>query len=126
MPVRITCRNLKLSQKHHEMVLKKVEGIKKYFEKVEKIDVIFEAEKHRRKCEINVIAAGFKTSCSVEGADEMTCFDKALKTARRQVKNTKIRKYDPKKKGGRNGNGNGKHADVFEDEDVMMEEEVEV
>jgi ribosomal subunit interface protein len=117
MPVLIKCRSVKIGQKKMEMITRKLEGLKKFFERVDRIEVFFIGEKLRCKCEINVHAAPFFTSCSVEAEDELTAFDKALKTARRQIKGNKTKMYDRKKAGSRAKGKGGEDEEVEEEEE---------
>ena len=116
MAVRITCRNVTLPDKTRAMVEKKIETIRRFFGKVDTIDVIFSGEKHRRQCEINVHAGHVYTACRVEGDDELNSFDKALKIARRQMKNSKGKIMERKKPAAGTAKRSGK-APVDEAED---------
>jgi ribosomal subunit interface protein len=91
MPVTITCRGTKISDELNELVTKKCRGLKRYFDKVEKIDVVFTAEKHRRRCEIRVHAGHFDQTSIYENGEEGAAFDKALKAMQRQVRESKER-----------------------------------
>lgn len=91
MPVSITLRNAELSEQNHELVSRKVRNLKRFFEKVDKIDVIFTGEKHRRACEILVSAGPIKAQASAENGTELAAFDKALKSIERQLKDNKMR-----------------------------------
>ncbi len=110
MPVRITCRNLEITPELHDLIEKKAQKLKKFFTKVDRIDVILTAEKHRRKCEINVHAAPFDCTAECENGEEGSAFDKALKSAIRQIKESKdrmiVRKHNstnPSKTSNRSG-----------------------
>ncbi|MCC6546106.1 ribosome-associated translation inhibitor RaiA [Candidatus Sumerlaeota bacterium] len=110
MPVRITCRNMELSPEMHDKVEKKAHKLKKFFDKVDKIDIIFNAEKHRHICEINVHAGHFNTTAICENGSDIAAYEKALKTAIRQIKESKDRmitlkqaSVNPDKGGNRSG-----------------------
>lgn len=94
MPVQITCRKTKLDSHLQGLVEKKTRNLKKYFEKVDKIEVIFTAEKHRRVCEINVHAAPFSLAAQAENETEGHSFDKALKSIQRQIRDRKNKMID--------------------------------
>lgn len=98
MAIRITCRGTKLSDEVHTMVVEKSEKLKKYFQKVERIEVIFTAEKHRRTCEINVHAGPFDRSARVENGNELSAFEKALKAMMRQIKESKVKMIERRQK----------------------------
>lgn len=98
MPVRITCRNVELPDSSQQLVVKKSQKLKKFFEKVDKIDVVFSAEKHRRQCEIIVHAGPFKCTATAENERELVAFDQCLKAAVRQIKESKTKMIDRKHK----------------------------
>ncbi|CAN5288305.1 hypothetical protein BH09SUM1_BH09SUM1_30690 [soil metagenome] len=89
MPVRITCRGTSLTDEQHAVVSEKVRNLKKYFVKTDRIEVIFTAEKFRRKCEINVHAGHDDHAAHCENGNEMAAFEKALKAMTRQIKESK-------------------------------------
>lgn len=94
MPVQITCRKTKLDDHLQGLVEKKTRNLKKYFEKVDKIEVVFTAEKYRRVCEINVHAAPFSLVAQAENETEGHAFDKALKSVQRQIRDRKNKMID--------------------------------
>lgn len=115
MPVRITCRDEKISQELHDLVEKKVSRLKKFFVKVDKIEVIFSSEKHRRKCEINVHAAPFDCTAIMENGEEGSAFDKALHAIEAQIHHHKTKMYDRRKEAvnpEKATRRNGRHAPV--------------
>lgn len=99
MPVQITCRNAKLDDHLQGLVEKKTRNLKKYFDKVDKIEVVFTGEKHRRECEINVHAAPFSLTAQSENATEGHAFDKALKSIQRQIRDRKNKMIDKTRRG---------------------------
>jgi ribosomal subunit interface protein len=98
MPVSITCRGTKLSEQLTALVEKKCQNLKRYFDKVDRIDVVFTAEKHRRKCEIRVHAGHFDQTAIFENGEEGAAFDKALKAMQRQIKESKKRMIERKQR----------------------------
>ena len=48
MPVRITSRHQNLPQDTQDLITRKARKLNKYFDKVDQIDVVFTAEKHRK------------------------------------------------------------------------------
>lgn len=108
MPVKITCRNVELSQEMHDKVEEKAHKLKRYFDKVDKIEIIFNAEKHRHVCEINVHAGHFNTTATCENGSDIAAFEKALKTAIRQIKESKDRMITLKQAGVNPDKGNNR------------------
>jgi len=98
MPVSITCRGTKISAELNDLVVKKCGNLKRYFDKIDKIEVVFTAEKHRRKCEIRVHAGNFDQTAIFENGEEGHAFDKALKAIQRQVKDNKQRMVTKKQR----------------------------
>ncbi|MBI1292326.1 hypothetical protein GC173_13985 [bacterium] len=98
MPVTITCRGTKISDELNSLVVKKCRNLKRYFDKVDKIEVVFSAEKHRRKCEIRLHAGPFDQTSVFENGEEGSAFDKALKAMQRQVKESKERMITKKQR----------------------------
>ncbi len=98
MPVQVTCRNLELPKGLGEIVEKKSRKLKRFFDKVDRIEVIFTAEKFRRRCEIIVHAGPFNCTAIVENGNEGSAFDKALKSVERQIKDYKTRMIHLKRK----------------------------
>ncbi|MCC5877375.1 MAG: ribosome-associated translation inhibitor RaiA [Candidatus Sumerlaeia bacterium] len=118
MPVMITCRNTKLDDHLQGLVEKKSRNLKKYFDKVDKIEIVFSAEKHRRECEINVHAAPFSLTARAENATEGHAFDKALKTIQRQIRDRKNKMIDKTRR------GKGAPDPIADLEEVVEEEDV--
>ncbi len=94
MPVEITCRNIELSSSFQDLITKKARKLGKFFDKVDRIEVIFSAEKHRRHCEIIVHAGPILSTGSAENGNEGNAFDKALKAVERQIKDSKNKMRD--------------------------------
>lgn len=91
MPVEITCRKVELPEELRELTIKKSRRLKRFFEKVDRIEVIFSAEKFRRQCEIIVHAGPLVCAAKAENGNEGAAFDKALKAAERQIKDSKTK-----------------------------------
>lgn len=98
MPVNITARKTEIDQGLQDLVIKKTRKLKKYFDKVEKIDVVFSAEKIRRHCEITVHGAPGTYNAQAENGDERAAFEKALKAISRQIRESKEKMIDRKRK----------------------------
>ncbi len=98
MPVKITCRKLELSPELQDLFQKKAEKLKKYFDRVDKIDVVLTAEKHRRTCEITLHAGHFDCVAKSEHVDEGAAFDDALRSVQRQIKERKNKAIDRNQK----------------------------
>lgn len=91
MPVQITTRHGDLPSDFQDLVIKKVRKLKKYFDKVDRIEVIFDEEKHRKMCEIIVSAGPLGATSKDENGDFGPAFEKALKKCERQIKEQKRR-----------------------------------
>lgn len=113
MPVSITCKKTEISPELHDLILKKVRKLKKYFEKVDRIDVVFQSQKFRRMCEITVHGAPFTLAAKAENGEEGAAFDKALRAMSRQIRDHKERMIDRKFKA------------APQDEDLVEDEELE-
>jgi ribosomal subunit interface protein len=87
---------MKLSDQFQGMVDEKCQKLKRYFDKVDRIDVVFTAEKHRRQCEIRVHAGHFDQTAIFENGDEGAAFDRALKAMQRQIKEGKVKMIERK------------------------------
>lgn len=98
MPVEITCRNVEISEALRELVVKKSRKLKRFFDKVDRIEVVFNAEKHRRACEIIVHAGHLKPTATAENGEEGAAFDKALRAVERQIKDNKSKMVNRKKR----------------------------
>jgi putative sigma-54 modulation protein len=98
MPVRITSRHSDLSETFQNLVTTKAQKLKKYFDKVDQIDVIFTTEKHRKICEIIVHAGPLSATGKAENGDEAPAFEKALKVCERQIKEQKEKMVHRRKK----------------------------
>ncbi len=98
MPVNITARNVSLPKHFQEVVKKKARRLKKFFDKVDKIEVVFSQQKQTWRCEIDFHAAPFDCHISGENGNYGSAFDKALKTAERTIKNRKNRMIDRRRK----------------------------
>lgn len=94
MPVSITNRHADLTPAFQDLIVKKARKLKRYFDKVDQIDVVFTAEKHRRFCEITVKAGPLSAVGKAENGDESHAFEKALKACERQIKEKKRRMID--------------------------------
>ncbi len=99
MQVHITSRKCEIDDDLKAVVTKKVGTLKRYFDRVDQIDVVFTGEKHRRRVVMKIHSPTFYLSVSAEGDDELYTFDKALKTAQRQLKSEKGKMVDRKKRG---------------------------
>ena len=99
MSVRVTCRNLKLSAELNAMMLEKADHLRHYFDKVDHIEVILTAEKHRRSCEINVHAGHSRFAAFAENGSEGHAFEKALKAMERQIVDKKAKMVDRRRHG---------------------------
>ncbi len=98
MPVKITCRKLELAPELHELFQKKAEKLKKYFDRVDKIDVVLTAQKYRRICEITFHAGHFDCVAKAEAENEGGAFDEALRSVIRQIKERKNKAIDRNQK----------------------------
>ncbi len=98
MPVSITTRKMEISEGLNNLVTEKIRKLKKYFDKVDNIEVVFTQEKLRTKCEITIYGVPFSSHAEAENGDERTAFEKALKSISRQVKDKKNRMVDRKRK----------------------------
>lgn len=94
MPIKVTCRSVELTPEQIDLFEKKGRRLKKYFDRVDAISVIFTAEKHRRICEISLHAGPFDCFAKAENGDEGAAFDKALASVQRQIKEAKNKAID--------------------------------
>lgn len=78
--------------------MEKCEKLRRFFAKVDMIEVVFTAEKHRRKCEITVHAGHFHLAALTENGHELAAFEKALKAVERQIKDNKHRMIERRQK----------------------------
>lgn len=99
---RIMCHHHTLSDNDREFISKKVEGLKRFFERIAEVSVILDAAKH--ECQVELLVFGPQLHLRVkDSADDMrTAFEGALNKAERAVSRTKEKKWGGKGRKRRN------------------------
>lgn len=94
---RIMCHHHALSDSDREFITKKVDRLKKFFDRIAEVSVILDAEK--RVCVAELLIFGPQLNLRVRhSADDMrTAFEEAINKAERTLTKTKDRKWGDKK-----------------------------
>ena len=94
---RIMCHHHALSDSDREFITKKVDRLKKFFDRIAEVSVILDAEK--RVCVAELLVFGPQVNLRVRhSADDMrTAFEEAVNKAERTLSKTKDKKWGDKK-----------------------------
>jgi ribosomal subunit interface protein len=102
MSPRIMCHHHSLNEIDREFITNKVEGLKKYFDRISDISVILDAAKNESQAELLVFGAHINLRVKETAPDMRTAFEGALNKAERLLSKTKDKKWGGKKHGRRN------------------------
>ena len=89
MEIQITGRHLEVSDDLKALTRRKVEKLKKYFHRLQIIEVILAQEKYRYQVEILVRADHFTLQAQAENDELQRCIDEVLSRIERRLRKQK-------------------------------------
>jgi putative sigma-54 modulation protein len=96
MNIRVTSRHLDLDAPLKAYVEEKMEGLSRYFDRVDEAHVVLSTEGHRKVADLTVHASRRIIASRQEADDVRSAFDLALEKVQRQVRRHKDRVRDRK------------------------------
>ncbi len=91
MKTRVTCRHCELQPDLREHVDSKIEGLARYFDRVDEANVVFTTEGHRCIADITVHASRAVISSEQTADDLRSAFDRSMEKVERQIRRYKER-----------------------------------
>lgn len=89
MEIKITGRHLDLTNDMKQIASKKVQKLKKFFPRIQGIDVVIDQEKFRYKVEIRVLADHFDFEAQGQHDELQACLDGVVAKAEVQLRRLK-------------------------------------
>ena len=96
MEVQITGRHFEVSDDLKELTRKKVEKLKRYFPRLQLIEVVLGREKYRYQVDVLVRADHFTLQAEAEDEELQNCLDEVLSRIERQLRRQKEKIVDKK------------------------------
>lgn len=91
MKTRVTCRHCELDPDLREHVDSKIQGLARYFDRVDEANVVFTTEGHRCIADITVHASRAVISSEQTADDMRSAFDRSIDKVERQIRRYKER-----------------------------------
>lgn len=98
MSVRITARHVELKPDFQDLIQKKAAKLERFFDRVDRVDIVFSTERNRHSCEITMHAARTDFAAKFENHEPGTAFDGAFRALETQVRNHKAKVAHRKRK----------------------------
>jgi putative sigma-54 modulation protein len=96
MNIKVTARHLDLDPELKAYVEEKMNGLSRFFDRVDEAHVVLSSEGHRKVADVTVHAARAIVSSEQEADDVRGAFDRALEKVERQIRRHKDRVRDRK------------------------------
>jgi len=117
MPLRVTGQHYTVSREEHDYIERKIDRLRRYFDKINKMDVICKQEKNRKTVEILITATHMNLQAHEESSDMTAAFDKCIDKIERQIKKQKAKLVGNKKHPSKNSRGGAPVEAAVEEDD---------